>query len=126
MVLFTFLISLLTLLLLHVFSKFIIIYGKRRLVFCVLTAFILGAFIRIAIPYFSILEPFYLPLRHLILTYSPSSLINLEGDGSIFIGFLIPGLISSWMDRQGVIVTSATIIIISSFISLILMSLNYV
>ena len=55
MVLFTFLISLLTLLLLHVFSKFIIIYGKRRLVFCVLTAFILGAFIRIAIQYFSIL-----------------------------------------------------------------------
>ena len=39
----------------------------------------------------------------------------------IFVGYLIPGLIASWMDRQGVWVTISTIIIISSVINLMLM-----
>ena len=40
MVLFTFSISLITLLILNWLSKFMIIYGKRRLVFCLLLLFI--------------------------------------------------------------------------------------
>ena len=126
MVLFTFLISLLTLLLLNIFSNFMIIYGKRRLVFCVLTAFVLGAFIRLALPLLSLLNPHLLTLRQFIFEVFPNIFINLEIGSYVFIGFLIPGLISSWMDRQGIIVTSATILIVSSFISLILMALNYV
>ena len=43
----------------------------------------------------------------------------------IFIGYLIPGLIASWMDRQGVILTTSTILIISSYINLILMVILY-
>ena len=46
MVLFTFLISLFTLLILNLLSKIIIIYGKRRLVFCLLLSFILGSIVR--------------------------------------------------------------------------------
>ena len=38
-VIFTFCISLITLLLLNLLSKFIIIYGKRRLVFCLIISF---------------------------------------------------------------------------------------
>ena len=41
MVLITFLISLFTLLVLNFLSKFIIIYGKRRLVFCLLFSFLI-------------------------------------------------------------------------------------
>ena len=41
----------------------------------------------------------------------------------VYIGYLIPGLMASWMDKQGVITTSSIIIIISSFINLILMVL---
>ena len=41
----------------------------------------------------------------------------------IYIGYLIPGLMASWMDKQGVITTSSIILIISSFINLILMLL---
>ena len=46
MVLITFLISIFTLLILNLLSRFIIIYGKRRLVFCLLFSFILGSMIR--------------------------------------------------------------------------------
>ena len=46
MVLTTFGISLFTLAILNFLSRYIIIYGKRRLVFCLLLAFILGSIIR--------------------------------------------------------------------------------
>ena len=38
----------------------------------------------------------------------------------IFIGHLIPGLIASWMDRQGVAVTVSTVLISGSVVNLIL------
>ncbi len=41
----------------------------------------------------------------------------------VYVGYLIPGLIASWMDKQGILITSSIIIIISSFINLILMVL---
>ena len=42
----------------------------------------------------------------------------------IFIGYLIPGLISSWMDRQGVLRTMSIVLIISSITRLIIISLE--
>ncbi len=42
----------------------------------------------------------------------------------IYVGYLIPGLMASWMDKQGIIKTSATIVIIASLINLILMVLG--
>ena len=42
----------------------------------------------------------------------------------IYVGYLIPGLIASWMDKQGVIITASTIVIIASVINLILMVLG--
>ena len=99
----TFSISIISILILNILSNFIIIYGKRRLVFCMLLAFFIGAFIR----------------------EIPSNwLSNLTGNEMIFVGYLIPGLIATWMDRQGIINTISTIIIIASFINLILMVLG--
>ena len=53
-----------------------------------------------------------------------SFLFDFTGNEMIFIGYLIPGLISSWMDKQRVIPTAATILIISGFINLLLMVLG--
>ncbi len=129
-VIFTFCISLLTLLILNFLSRFIIIYGKRRLVFCLLLSFTLGSFIRDIPVYFITYKPggdFF--LSNLIVYMSTglydfnSFLASYSGE-MIYIGWLIPGLISSWMDRQGVLSTISTILIISSLINLILMVLG--
>ena len=122
LVLTTFLISLVSVLLLRILSRFIIIYGKRRLVFCILLAFFIGAVIRELPYYWSVVyEEADLYLIQKIIIWFNSSLSNLTGNEMIFVGYLIPGLIASWMDRQGVWVTISTIIIISSVINLMLM-----
>jgi len=133
MVLITFLISIFTLLTLNLLSRFIIIYGKRRLVFCLLFSFILGSIIR-EIPLYlkdiydveslfalsqieelNYIQHFIVKLGYWLTEFTSSDMV--------YIGYLIPGLMASWMDKQGVITTSSIIIIISSFINLILMVL---
>ena len=122
LVLTTFLISLASILLLNLLSRFIIIYGKRRLIFCVLLAFFIGAVIRELPDYWSVVYSYQdLYLIQKFIVWLNESLSKLTGNEMIFIGYLIPGLIASWMDRQGVLVTISTIIITSSFINLMLM-----
>ena len=121
---FTFCISLMTLFILNFLSKFIIIYGKRRLVFCLLLSFTLGSFIRDIPLYFMTYKPddFYYYLG--IGLYNFNNYLASYSGEMIYIGWLIPGLISSWMDRQGVLSTISTILIVSSVINLILMVLG--
>ena len=85
MVLTTFLISLFTLLVLNLLSRFIIIYGKRRLVLSLMLGFFFG----------------YL------------SKMYLEDIDSASIGNIIPGLLASWMDRQGALKTISVLLIIA-------------
>ena len=122
MVVITFIISLLTLFILKILSKYIIIYGKRRLVFCLILSFFLGALIREFSQFIMIYKP---NISYLYgIEEMHSFLFNFTGNEMIFIGYLIPGLISSWMDRQGVVQTASTIFIIASFINLLLMVLG--
>ena len=93
-VILTFLISILTFLMISFLSKFLLIYGTRRLILCLLLAFLIGIFFR--------------------------TFIHFNVD---YIGFIIPGLIASWMDRQGIIRTSSVILIESSVVHLFLMLL---
>ena len=134
MVLTTFSISLLTLLVLNLLSRIIIIYGKRRLVFCLLFSFILGSIIRevpihlksiydvetlSALLYISdlnFIQYYIVKIGYLLTKFTSSEMV--------YVGYLIPGLIASWMDKQGIVTTSSIIIIISSFINLILMVLT--
>ena len=121
----TFSISLISIFSLNILSRFIIIYGKRRLVFCILLAFSIGVLIREMPNYWLIVskyEDLYLIQRIIIMLNE--SLSELTGNEMIFVGYLIPGLITTWMDRQGIIVTISTILIIASFINLILMVLG--
>ena len=133
MVLITFLISILTLLILNFLSRFIIIYGKRRLVFCLLFSFILGSIIRevpIHLKGVYDVESLFTLLQIGELNFIEYSIVKLgywltefTSSDMVYIGYLIPGLMASWMDKQGVITTSSIILIISSFINLILMVL---
>ena len=93
----TFLISLLTLYIVKLFSQFMLIYGKRRLVLCLLVGFLLG----------------YLSKIYLV------DLDSQYSDVSV-IGNIIPGLIASWMDRQGILRTISVILITSSIVAMIM------
>jgi poly-gamma-glutamate biosynthesis protein PgsC/CapC len=90
----TFFISFLTYLIIYILSKKLLIYGKRRLILSLLLAFLLG------------------------LAFRTFVQINID-----YVGFIIPGLIASWMDRQGVIRTISVILIESSIVHLFLMFL---
>ncbi|MBC8213200.1 MAG: poly-gamma-glutamate biosynthesis protein PgsC [Candidatus Marinimicrobia bacterium] len=93
----TFAISLLVFMVVKGFSDKLLIYGKRRLVFSLLLGFIFG----------------YLSRQHLSF---PQDDLNLSS-----IGYIIPGLIASWMDRQGVVRTISVIVITASIVQLMLM-----
>ena len=73
-----------------------LIYGKRRLVLSLLLGFILGYLSKL---YFSDVNDIH--------------------DLSV-IGNIIPGLIASWMDRQGIVRTISVILITSSIVAMIL------
>ena len=88
----TFFISIIIVLMLKIMSDYMLIYGKRRLVFCLLLGFILGSISKSALPQ---------------LIYSASAI---DSDIQI-IGNIIPGLIASWMDRQGIVKTTSVILI---------------
>ena len=99
----------------------IIINGKRRLAFCILISFILGFIIRDLPLYISIYKPIQEPGFIFSLLLRGNEFLSSNTSDMVFIGYLIPGLIASWMDRQGIIITTSTILIISSYINLILM-----
>ena len=96
----TFIASIIVIIIIRIFAKFIFIYGKRRLVLTLLLGFIIG----------------YISLNHF---FSPVETFSYE-----VIGNIIPGLIASWMDRQGIIRTISAIMITSVLVKLTIMVLS--
>lgn len=87
-----------TYLIVQALSLYIITYGRRLLIICILIGFLITYLIR------------------LLLTGSPDSLMtNMES-----LGFFIPGLIAYWIARQGIIPTLCSAIIVSSVVRLII------
>ena len=82
MVVGTFVISIITYLIVKLLSYFMLIYGKRRLVLSLLIGFFIGYFVK----------------------------ENVQDGSLLVIGNIIPGLIASWMDRQGVFRTISEIL----------------
>ena len=99
-ILITFIISIIVFLMIKGLSNFMLIYGKRRLVLSLLLGFILGYISKL---YFSDFNNTY--------------------DLSV-IGNIIPGLIASWMDRQGILRTTSVILITSSIVAMILIIIS--
>jgi gamma-polyglutamate biosynthesis protein CapC len=101
--------ALVTYFVVHSLSTFIIVYGKRRTVLMIIIGYLVrGLFDQI---------PFYAsdPLYAISQTFS-----NAPADFSV-IGYVIPGLIAIWMDRQGVVETLAALLTSAVVVRLALM-----
>ena len=98
----TFGISILTFLIIKLLSKFIMVYGKRRLVLALLIGFLFG----------------YLSRSENMIT------AGLGTTEFMVIGNIIPGLIANWMDRQGVLRTISTVLITAGITKLCIMTIS--
>ncbi len=100
----TLLAALATYFVVHLLSTFIIVYGRRRTVLMILVGYL---------------------IRFVMGQMPLDSLASIDvlaiGDPSFtVIGFIIPGLIAIWMDRQGVIETLSALVAAAVAIRLIL------
>ena len=98
----TFGVSIITFLMIKFLSKYIMVYGKRRLVLALLIGFLLG----------------YLSRSENIITTEWSNM------DFMVIGNIIPGLIANWMDRQGVLRTISTVLITAGITKLCIMTIS--
>lgn len=98
----TILASLITLAALKLLSRYTLIYGRRRIVVAVLIGFFFGALSR----------------QFLVFRVREAS-FDLRT-----IGYVIPGLIANWMERQGAIQTLCVMTTTAVLVRLLLMLLN--
>ena len=96
-VIITFAVAGIVYIIIHLLSKVMFLYGKRRLVLALILGFFLG--------YIS---------RHYL--YSPFDNLSFA-----VIGNVSPGLIANWMDRQGVAITLSVVIVTAVLVRLIVM-----
>ncbi|MBI4721506.1 MAG: poly-gamma-glutamate biosynthesis protein PgsC [Candidatus Stahlbacteria bacterium] len=101
-ILITIVIAIAALLTLRMLSNLMFIYGKRRFVIVILIGFIYGELCR----------------RLLIL-----ALPNFSAELMV-VGYIIPGLIANWMDRQGIVSTLCVMIVTAIFVRLLLILLT--
>ncbi|MCP4291827.1 MAG: poly-gamma-glutamate biosynthesis protein PgsC [bacterium] len=100
----TILASLVTYGFIRILGRFILLYGRRTMVFSVLSGFLFGY------------------LTRYILVFN--DVLNLGVDTSVIqsIGYIIPGLIAYWMMRQGIVETLCTMIMASFIVRLALVT----
>lgn len=72
-------------------ASFVILYGKRRTVLMIATGYLVGAFMRALFP-------------------GDAAQLGAELQEYTVIGYIIPGLIAIWFDRQGIIATTTTLL----------------
>ncbi len=93
----------------HMMSTFLILYGKRRTVLMIIMGYLVRALFE-QIPFYASDQLFNLSQK---FSDTPSEFA--------VIGFVIPGLIAIWMDRQGVIETLAALVTSAVAVRLTLM-----
>jgi gamma-polyglutamate biosynthesis protein CapC len=91
--------SLLTLWSIRLLTNFMLVYGRRRIALTVLIGFVFGWVVKNALTF----------------SFPPYSL-HLAS-----IGYIIPGLIANWMERQGAVRTLAVMLIAAVIVRLVLM-----
>jgi gamma-polyglutamate biosynthesis protein CapC len=96
-VLLTIAVSLISFALVKTLGTFLIVFGRRRTVLMIIVGYILGM------------------LAHNFAGFFP--------ENYAIIGFIIPGLIAAWMERQGVVETISALAITSVVVRLILILL---
>ena len=95
-------VGLLTFAAMKILSRYILIYGRRRIVVAVLLGFTFGA-----------------ASRDLMVFQYHNTPVDLRT-----IGFVIPGLIANWMERQGLLPTLCVMTTTTVLVRLLLMILN--
>jgi poly-gamma-glutamate biosynthesis protein PgsC/CapC len=98
----TVLVGLLTLAALRLLSRYVLIYGRRRIVIAVLIGFVFGAL-----------------SRNLLVFRWHDTPVDVRT-----IGYVIPGLIANWMDRQGIVQTLCVMVTTAVIVRLLLMLLH--
>ena len=88
----------------HLLSSFVIIYGRRRTVMMILTGYIVRMLIGL-IPFESL---------------ASLDLVSIGDPSFKVVGYIIPGLIAIWIDRQGMVETLSALIAASVAIRLVL------
>lgn len=101
-ILVTLVVALATYAVVRILSRYMLIYGRRRTVIIILVAFSLGALAR-SIP----------------IAVDDKTSIAL-----VPIGFIVPGLIADWMERQGLVQTISSLIMASVIVRLLLIALG--
>jgi poly-gamma-glutamate biosynthesis protein PgsC/CapC len=94
----TLLVSYLTYLIVNAMSAIMIIYGRRKTVLMILVGYAIGALVR--------------SFGHIEL---PLAAVDL-----MIIGYIIPGLIAIWIDRQGLLESVSALVIASVIVRIVL------
>ena len=87
-------------------SRYCLVYGRRRIVLMLLFGFLIGSLIR------------------LIPALSPVAAAGPWADCFCVVGYLVPGLIALWIDRQGPLPTLAPLMTSAIVVRLVLVVLG--
>lgn len=98
----TVLVGLITYAIVKLMSRHILIYGRRLLIVSILLGYLIGYATRLFPP---------LPLNRSFIDFAT-------------IGYVIPGLIAYWLNRQGVVETLSAMIIVSVVVRLIIIVIS--
>lgn len=110
--------ALLTYFLVRIASTFVIVYGRRRTALMILVGYAVGVLLNAALAQAleSVGDPAALVGTEPLL-YTAATNVALEAG---VIGYIVPGLIAIWLDRQGVVPTLASLITSAVVVRLIL------
>ena len=104
-VIMTLVVALATYWIVHLFSMIAIIFGKRRTVLMIIVGYILRMFV-----------------DFLATDISPA-LGAVGSSDLVIIGYIIPGLIAIWIDRQGLVETISTLLTASVVVRLLMIAI---
>lgn len=95
----TLLVAFATWMLIRLISSFTILYGKRRMALSILVGFILGWIVS--------------GMKMNVMSFNIDS-----------VGYIIPGLIANWLERQGLVKTITTMIVAAVLVRITLMVIS--
>lgn len=98
----TVLVGLVTYVIVKVISRYMLLYGRRLLILCILIGYLIGYLTRI---------------------FPPITIENISLDLTT-IGFVVPGLLAYWMHRQGLIETLSAMVVAAVLVRLIIVLLS--
>ena len=113
--------ALLTFFLVRIASTFVIVYGRRRTALMILVGYAVGVLMNTALA--AAFEATAEPLASGAVPASQALGIVAAGREAVeagVIGYIVPGLIAIWLDRQGVVPTLAALVTSAVVVRLIL------